>query len=200
MAAGVAHSAVCDSYGEVWLCGHALKGQLGLDVSPHQHISAFHPLGSQLRLGRHVCQISCGSAHTIALSDRGDLLCWGAGKHGQLGSFPCPPRISPQLVNRIPGRVAYVTCGPLHTVVVCTDRRIFAWGSGPDGCLGSGVEYSPLPRNTYALMSKTGWRAKAPYGQYGPINFHYPEVKEENRGREKVVPSIKGFSIPLLSS
>lgn len=38
--------------------------------------------------GIKICQVSCGSTHSLALSDDGHVHAWGSNEFGQLGNGP----------------------------------------------------------------------------------------------------------------
>lgn len=83
IAAGELHSAAVNSDGDLFTWGDGFCGQLGHgdkrpQVSPKQVVSG--DLADECVAG-----ISCGSRHTIAITEDGDVFSWGLGHFGVLG-------------------------------------------------------------------------------------------------------------------
>lgn len=85
-----------------------------------------------------IVQISCGSCHSVALSDDGSVYSWGANDKGQLGegskieNNPTPKRIL------LVAKVTKISCGKHHTLAMTERGEIYAWGSNHHGQLGTG--------------------------------------------------------------
>jgi uncharacterized delta-60 repeat protein len=70
------------------------------------------------------------------------LLAWGAGTSGQLGNSASSNSSLPVVVNMSTGalvgkRILNVTCGANHSVALCADGTLAAWGSNASGQLGN---------------------------------------------------------------
>ncbi|XP_013584595.1 PREDICTED: RCC1 and BTB domain-containing protein 1 [Brassica oleracea var. oleracea] len=91
-------------------------------------------------------QVSCGTAHVVALSEDGFLQAWGYNEQGQLGrGVTCEglqaPRVitayakfldeAPELV-----KITQVSCGEYHTAAVSETGEVYTWGLGSMGQLG----------------------------------------------------------------
>ncbi|XP_067419213.1 RCC1 and BTB domain-containing protein 2 isoform X4 [Emydura macquarii macquarii] len=79
--------------GEVYVWGYNGNGQLGLGSSGNQPT----PCRIAALQGIRVQRVACGYAHTLVLTDEGQLYAWGANSYGQLGtgnksnqSYPAP--------------------------------------------------------------------------------------------------------------
>jgi hypothetical protein len=88
-------------------------------------------------------QMSCGGAHTAAVTDDGQLYVWGRGNEGQLGLGDFRPRAVPALLKALGDKAAGTTvlqvqCGGAHTLVLCDNGDVYAWGSNDDMQLGLG--------------------------------------------------------------
>ncbi|XP_048656888.1 RCC1 and BTB domain-containing protein 2 isoform X3 [Marmota marmota marmota] len=84
--------AVVDT-GEVYVWGYNGNGQLGLGSSGNQPT----PCRVAALQGIRVQRVACGYAHTLVLTDEGQVYAWGANSYGQLGtgnksnqSYPTP--------------------------------------------------------------------------------------------------------------
>ncbi|XP_078088320.1 RCC1 and BTB domain-containing protein 2-like isoform X4 [Mustelus asterias] len=124
--------AVLDN-GEVYGWGYNGNGQLGLGSNGNQPT----PCRLAALQGIHVCQIVCGYAHTLALTDEGSLYSWGANAYGQLGSGvksnqSCPVQI---IVDR-ERIVEIAACHSTHTSAAKTQGgQVYMWGQ----CRGQSV-------------------------------------------------------------
>ncbi|XP_027445120.1 RCC1 and BTB domain-containing protein 2 isoform X3 [Zalophus californianus] len=79
--------------GEVYVWGYNGNGQLGLGSSGNQPT----PCRIAALQGIRVQRVACGYAHTLVLTDEGQVYAWGANSYGQLGignksnqSYPAP--------------------------------------------------------------------------------------------------------------
>jgi alpha-tubulin suppressor-like RCC1 family protein len=90
-----------------------------------------------------VKQIACGGSHTCVVNDRHELWNWGNNEHGQLGRDG--PSHTPGLVQFFTKKeidIALVRCGEYHTIAMTTYSRLFAFGLGMMGQLGTGSRCS----------------------------------------------------------
>ncbi|XP_040518219.1 RCC1 and BTB domain-containing protein 2 isoform X5 [Gallus gallus] len=68
--------------GEVYVWGYNGNGQLGLGSSGNQPT----PCRIAALQGIRVQRVACGCAHTLVLTDEGQIYAWGANSYGQLGT------------------------------------------------------------------------------------------------------------------
>ena len=131
------HCAACTSEGELLTWGQGFFGQLGHGNWDHKHTPA--KLGRSLFGGAAVVMVSCGGAHTVAVTELGRLFTFGAGDSGQLGHGDKLRRDLP--VEIWAGRFAstkivYTAAGDNHSMVVSSSGRVWTWGWGAHGQLG----------------------------------------------------------------
>ena len=90
VAAGYEHSCAAHKNGVVYCWGHNDVGQLGYSprtpTTPQQLLG--HPVegaeaGKAIEL--NPTQLEAGEAHTCAITEQGQVYCWGRNNHGQLG-------------------------------------------------------------------------------------------------------------------
>ncbi|KAA0161664.1 hypothetical protein FNF28_04968 [Cafeteria roenbergensis] len=143
---GRKHLLILSRDGSVFACGANEHGQCGLG---HNRAVAL-PLPSPTLRGKRVVAISCGEAHSAALTDDGVLFTFGRGSEGQLGLGRSSRRghlvgestgdvLAPRCVaalERMP--VAAVACGARFTVVALRSGEVMAMGEGQSGQLGIG--------------------------------------------------------------
>jgi alpha-tubulin suppressor-like RCC1 family protein/phosphodiesterase/alkaline phosphatase D-like protein len=112
--------------------------------------------------GRRVIAIASGDAHSLAICDDGTLAAWGSNDYGQFGNNSTDSSTLPVAVDRsgvLAGkRVVSVAAGFRHSVALCSDGTIAAWGFNGFGQLGNGsTADSRLP----VIVAGTGLPASA---------------------------------------
>jgi len=163
IAAGVTHTAVSTSDGEVFTFGSGVRGKLGHGRVEEWDHSDHVPRRVDALVGRRVVQMAAGSYHTAVLTGDGEVLTFGDGVCGQLGhngraSEPVPRRVEGSLAGK---RAVQVVAGVFHTAVLTSDGEVFTfgWGQG-SGILGHRGEESDeehielVPRRVEALVEK----------------------------------------------
>ena len=76
--------------------------------------------------------------HSCAVHDRGDLSCWGAGSHGQLGQGNLDTNHLPTRVRDV-SDVVGVAAGAGFTCAVHANTEVSCWGTNRLGQLGEGT-------------------------------------------------------------
>ncbi|XP_012592732.2 RCC1 and BTB domain-containing protein 2 isoform X1 [Microcebus murinus] len=146
--------AVVDT-GEVYVWGYNGNGQLGLGSSGNQPT----PCRIAALQGIRVQRVACGYAHTLVLTDEGQVYAWGANSYGQLGtgnksnqSYPTPvvvekdssccgqprPRPTPDFLcgARCARIIEIAACHSAHTSAAKTQGgHVYMWGQ----CRGQSV-------------------------------------------------------------
>ena len=145
---GDSHTCALTSQGEVLCWGGGINGKLGNNDSangdknyPVAVVSgedSTEPLGD-------IVQVDLGNQHTCAVSSRGVAQCWGVGIYGQLGNNSNPASVNyPVTVVAGDGSsdplrdIVQVSGGETHTCALTSTGRVWCWGAGTSGQLGSG--------------------------------------------------------------
>ena len=129
VSSGQFHSACLDSEGRVYTWGWGVHGQLG-------HGGVDDVLSPQLVTGLRRCrviQVSCGYAHTVALTSKGHVFTWGCGLFGQLGTGTTDKHVRPVRLSMaaIRGRVTRITAGYFHNIALMDSGELVTWGANP---------------------------------------------------------------------
>lgn len=116
--------------------GRGEDGQLGQGDISHQHLPVHIDL-----LSERIAQVACGSGHSAALTDEGEVFTWGRGDDGRLGHGDKSWRLVPRLVAQLQGNtIREIACGSYDTAAITVSGELFTWGGGMYGKLGIGNE------------------------------------------------------------
>ena len=157
ISAGGFHSAAIDDEGLLWTWGRNAEGQLGLgDAAFETQRDVIEPKNVSLDFfnGKHVRHVECGIRVSAAIDQDGSLWTWGEGKaylgHEDIhlpelgGSYDVavPRRMNWPISIDSNIRVASVSLGWSHTVILDDKGDVYTWGYGGNGRLGHGDETS----------------------------------------------------------
>ncbi|CAH0559582.1 unnamed protein product [Brassicogethes aeneus] len=153
IACGATHSMALNRWGQVLTWGSDYHGQLGQQIGEN-----IQPAPRIIKsLAKHVVlQIACGQRHSVALSNNGDILTWGANNFGQLGQGAISPLVTiPTAVATLQGvPISFITCGGNHTLVISKSGAVFGWGKNTKGQLGiNDVENKKFPQQLRTLRN-----------------------------------------------
>jgi len=140
VAAGARHTLVLTKDGKVYGWGINPQGELG---TGNTNDVCQGPAAVPSLDGKGVTHIATGYGFSLAVTSNGDLYCTGDNSMGQcpaargsrnnrVDSFTLVP------MPEIAGRVAAVSAGSFHALVLTKDGRVYAFGRGRDGQLGNG--------------------------------------------------------------
>ncbi|CAL8461917.1 g1448 [Coccomyxa elongata] len=147
LACGAFHNLALNAAGEVLAWGINDFGQLG-NGSTFYETSPTKVVGLE---DVRVADIVAGGWHSLALTTEGEVFVWGRGEYGRLGlgdkSGSSKLRAT-QVTFKDPNVcIVQASCGGTHTMVLTSEGRIYTWGRGSFGRLGTGTEkdyYSPV--------------------------------------------------------
>ncbi|MCX6879389.1 MAG: hypothetical protein NTW21_37145, partial [Verrucomicrobia bacterium] len=142
--------------------GSNYSGQLG-DNSTLSRATATSVTASGVLAGKMVVAVSAGYRHSLALCSDGTVAAWGFNGSGQLGDNATTSRTVPVAVNTASGvsalfgkTVVAVSAGGDHSMALCSDGTVAAWGSNAFGKLGDNTTTSrtvPVAVNTASGVS-----------------------------------------------
>lgn len=178
LAVGHGHACVITDLGEVRCWGRNEAGQLG-----QGHTDAIGdqpgegPVAVDLGAGRTAVAVSASFSNTCAITDLGELRCWGANLDGQLGQGDRDPigdsgSETTGAIDLGTGRKATaVTMGTYHVCAATGDGAIRCWGRNDSGQLGRGNNdsYGTLPGQIPAALTSINLGG-APIGPHLPTD------------------------------
>ncbi|MGE5183605.1 MAG: RCC1 domain-containing protein [Acidobacteriota bacterium] len=158
IAAGHDHSCAVRSGGSVWCWGSNGSGELGDNSSNASSVA----VQVQTQAGTpltDVVEIAAGAAYTCARQSGGNVWCWGANNHGQLGDATFINH--PQAVE-VTGITAATAISAGHDQACALDGgEARCWGRNDYGQLGDGTN------NVTGQPSSAGSAAAIATGGYG---------------------------------
>jgi alpha-tubulin suppressor-like RCC1 family protein len=110
---------------------------------------------------RQVIAIAAGYYHVLGLCTDGTVIAWGRGANGQLGdslhtnsTVPVEVNTGGVLRNKT---VVAIGGGQIHSLALCSDGTLAAWGNNDYRQLGNGAEsgsnYVPMPVNQAGVLA-----------------------------------------------
>eukprot|EP00347_Sterkiella_histriomuscorum_P024388 403331293 len=137
LSCGLSHTCFVSDQGHIYSMGSNSSGQLGLQ--DRQILSKNTPTNVESLVEYFICQVSCGSEHTLAISENGVCFAWGLGKFGALGNGRSDSQYEPNLVN-FQEPIIDVQAGANHSAFINKNHALFMSGQGSYGQLGLGHE------------------------------------------------------------
>jgi len=149
ISAGSFHSLALCSDGSLAAWGLNYNGQLGNGNTTSSNVPVAVNAAGVLA-GKTVVSMAAGYSHNLALCADGTLAAWGDNTFGVLGNggtaastVPAPVNVTGTLAGK---RVINVAAGGSHSLALCSDGTVAAWGYNTNGQLGiDGVTRSNVP-------------------------------------------------------
>ncbi len=140
VAAGNSHSLALCSDGTVAAWGRNDRGQLGNGTLINSNVPVKVSTSGALK-GKTVVAVAAGGSHNLALCSDGKIVAWGDNADGQLGNGSTAVKSKPVgmiATGVLAGKsVIAVSAGASHSMALCSDGAVAAWGSGSHGQLGN---------------------------------------------------------------
>ncbi|KFB50142.1 hypothetical protein ZHAS_00018200 [Anopheles sinensis] len=150
---GASYSAAITANGELYTWGRGTYGRLGHGNSEDKHVPT---QVTALKAHRvvHVA-LGCGDAHSLCVTDAGDVFAWGDGDFGKLGNGSCNGSSIPIQIELPQAAAVKVFSGSQFSIALSRDGTVYSWGKGHGGRLGHGhSEHCPSPKMVQALEGK----------------------------------------------
>ncbi|XP_029652973.1 uncharacterized protein LOC115226128 isoform X1 [Octopus sinensis] len=127
---GQYHSVALTNDGKVFTWGWGVHGQLGHGDAENQSIPKLVsclPTAKEIR----TIQLAAGYAHTMVLSQQGDVYSFGCGYFGQLGLGQRQKKSVPSHIT-LPEKISYIAANFFSSVAVTQDSSVYCWGIHPN--------------------------------------------------------------------
>lgn len=155
IAAGSNHLMAITSDGHLYSWGCGEQGQLGRRVLERHKGLGLRPTNITPRSGRSkvvITKVVCGSYHTLAISQDGNLYATGLNNYGQLGIGDYDDRLNPELVDPANWRGSVVvdaSAGEHHSMVLLSTGHVLTFGRADMGQLGVATNERAIPTPTH---------------------------------------------------
>ncbi|BDA78260.1 hypothetical protein LPTSP3_g11900 [Leptospira kobayashii] len=153
---GFNHAVVLKSDGSVVAFGQNNVGQLGNGATGLSSTSYSANPVTVVGLPTDVIQVIAGSEHSAALTSTGDVYVWGRNQYGNLGDgvigTATAVTSAPKKITSISG-IKQIANGRDHILALKSDGKVYSWGLGASGQLGTGGSGSPTPVATPTLVN-----------------------------------------------
>ncbi len=182
LAGGSSHGLALCSDGTVASWGGNWYGQLGdgTTASKSLPVAVNAASGSALH-GKTVVAIAAGFEWSMALCSDGTMVSWGYNSVGQLGDGTETNRTVPVAVSTSPGTSALfgksvvgMAAGSSHTLALCSDGTVVAWGSNSTSQLGAAgfpYSYSTRPVAVSTASGVSALHGKTPQQVAAGVGF-----------------------------
>jgi alpha-tubulin suppressor-like RCC1 family protein len=130
---GAYYTLVLTNSGEVYAWGDNKRGQIGNGRSGENEFQ-LTPIKVNGFNEEKVVMISCGGWHSMALTERGQVLSWGSNNSGQLGHNNNEEYISKPTIVSLNNKISIkkISCGLRHSLLLSCDENIYWFGN--NGC------------------------------------------------------------------
>ncbi|GAB6032349.1 RCC1 and BTB domain-containing protein 2 [Chamberlinius hualienensis] len=145
------HVLALTNAGEVYSWGYNAYYQTGIETTS-SNISPI--LISANLLPKKVIEIACGSNHSLALTQDGEVFSWGSNNYGQCGHNTTQTQKTPRKISSIIAekRVISVVCGENNSICIIDNGEVYSWGNNYSGQLGTGSNQTQtIPTNVVNL-------------------------------------------------
>ncbi|MFT3783399.1 MAG: Ig-like domain-containing protein [Nibricoccus sp.] len=143
MASGISYTLALCSDGTVAAWGTNDQGQLGNGTTTSSLVPVAVDITGVLS-GKTVIAVAAGTQHSLALCSDGTVAAWGRNTQGQLGNGTTTSSLVPVAVDTtgvLSGKtVIALSAGLFHSLALCSDGTVVAWGTGEG--VGDGNSFS----------------------------------------------------------
>ncbi|MFC3850869.1 Hsp70 family protein [Corynebacterium hansenii] len=129
-ASGASFTVIVDARGRMIAWGSCDMNQIGVERSPIPKDAPVRPI-----IPAPVTAVSCGTSHSLAVTEDGHVLAWGAPMGGRLGymdALDLAPQV-PQPVTHTVCDIVGVAAGRNHSLALDENGDLWGWGNDNRG-------------------------------------------------------------------
>jgi alpha-tubulin suppressor-like RCC1 family protein len=155
IAAGANHSLALKNDGTVWAWGRNTQGQLGDSTTTDSAKPVQVKMGASNFL-TGITAIAAGGEHSLALDGLGNVWAWGGNWTGQIGQTtnPTQPNSTPGKITSFTSvGVKAIAAGNAYSLALDNNGKVWAWGYGSAGQVGSSIKDNPHPETPVLVAS-----------------------------------------------
>lgn len=171
IAAGYWHAMAVTQSGSVYSWGCNRNAQCGFKPSKDPPtLCAPQLVQFETIVAPKMVKVAAGRSHSIALDEDGKVYSWGACQYGQCGILTrrrggvAPPK-QVEALSQV--QIVDIAAGDTHTLALTGGGRVFGFGSGFEGQLGTGsiVQMNPKPKlvgdlDFVAIEAGRAWKSQ----------------------------------------
>jgi alpha-tubulin suppressor-like RCC1 family protein len=137
--------------GKVYCWGNNILGVFGNGADTYK---TFKPELNVNLSDKYIIDISCGSYHSLALTNYGEVYAWGLNLCGQIGIGSEEVQLIPKKVNGFNDeKVVMISCGYNHSLALTESGRVFFWGSNKKGQIINFENISKVEKPSVVILS-----------------------------------------------
>lgn len=184
VACGMSFTVALTYGGMLYVWGDGKDGKLGMKLTKEQWAEQFpgyvvnEPTRLTMTMRVQIKDVAAGYFHCLAITTNGNLLAWGRGESGQLGTGHSSDAYTPQKVEEkfLPGMVVRCAAGEEHSAAIV--RRLdgvhiaYTWGSTDLSKLGYGEGASVGKTQPYPREVERTWGDESHPVEVSCSQFH----------------------------
>jgi alpha-tubulin suppressor-like RCC1 family protein len=154
VSAGALHTCGVRDDGSLYCWGRSTNGQLGLNNTTE------YSTPQRVGVANNWTTVSAGDTHTCGLRGTTALYCWGSNSFGEVGNNASGSDVlSPASVSLPGGTTSWVSVqlGTNFTCAMPNGGKVYCWGNGATGRLGTGNTTSQDVPTQVTSPGSTGW-------------------------------------------
>lgn len=148
VSAGLSHAGAIDSDGLLYTWGSGGRWYLGggqLGHGSKENIETPTLVKSLQEYGVKIKDISCAQAHTVILTEDGEVLTCGLNDYGRLGTRTLTDASIPETVATLAEEdIVQIATGHCHSMALTREGVVYTWGRGNLGQLGHSDSYMDI--------------------------------------------------------